>query len=140
MGQIDKHRSAHEAFNSRDWDGVIRDFGPDAEYTDHPRGVTTKDAQQFVEYLKAGWCTAFSDAEVANVRYSDAGDKSIAQFEGRGTNDGALGPMPATGRTMNMPFCETLTYGPDGKVVSGELYYDQVTMLTQLGHMQPPPG
>jgi Ketosteroid isomerase-related protein len=140
MGNSDKHRDAHEAFNRRDWDGVIRDFAADAEYIDHPRGMTTKSAQQFVDYLKGGWTSAFSDATVTNGRYIETADRSIAQFDGTGTNDGPLGPMPATGKSMNMPFCEIMTYGADGVIVRGELYYDQVSMLVQLGHMPPPEG
>ncbi|MDQ4115645.1 MAG: ester cyclase [Actinomycetota bacterium] len=140
MSNVDKHRDAHEAFNRRDWDGVIRDFAADAEYLDHPRGLTVKGAAQFVDYLRSGWVTAFSDAAVTDVRYTDAAERSIAQFAGTGTNDGALGPMPATGRSMNMPFCEIMTYGSDGRIVRGELYYDQVSMLVQLGHMPPPQG
>lgn len=102
--------------------------------------MTTKSAQQFVDYLRGGWTTAFSDATVTNVRYAETADRSIAQFDGTGTNDGPLGPMPATGKSMNMPFCEIMTYGGDGMIVSGELYYDQVSMLVQLGHMPPPEG
>lgn len=48
--------------------------------------------------------------------------------------------MPASGRSMNMPFCEVLAYGADGRVTRAELYYDLVTMLVQLGHMPPPEG
>ena len=138
MGNIDKHRQAHEAFNRRDWNGVVRDLAPDIEYTDHPRSTTTKNPQEFVDYLTGGWVTAFSDATVSNARYAEGGDQTIAQFDGTGTNDGPLGPMPATGKTMNMPFCEVMTYDSDGRIVRGELYYDQVTMLVQLGHMPPP--
>jgi steroid delta-isomerase-like uncharacterized protein len=137
MGNIDKHRLAHEAFNRRDWEGVVRDMAPDAEYTDHPRSATTKNAQQFVDYLRGGWTAVFSDAAVTNARYTEGGDRTIAQFDGAGTNDGAVGALPATGKTMNMPFCEVMTYDADGRIVMGELYYDQVTMLVQLGHMPP---
>jgi hypothetical protein len=38
-----------------------------------------------------------------------------------------------------MRFCEIREYDTDGKAVRGQLFYDQVTMLVQLGHM-PPPG
>lgn len=38
-----------------------------------------------------------------------------------------------------MPICEIFTYDA-GKAVRGELYYDQVTLLVQLGHMPPPEG
>ena len=138
MANIDKHRQAHEAFNRRDWDGLVRDLAPDVEYTDHPRGTTTKNPQEFVDYLTGGWVTGFPDAKVSNALYTEGGDRTIAQFDGTGTNNGPVGPMPATGQTMNMPFCEVMTYDADGKIVRGELYYDQVTMLVQLGHMPPP--
>ena len=47
---------------------------------------------------------------------------------------------PATGKPMNMPFCEVMTYDADGKIVRGELFYDQAMMLVKLGHMPPPPN
>lgn len=140
MSTVDTHRDAHQAFNRRDWDAVIRDMAPDVEYVDHPRGMTVKGAAQFVDYLRSGWVTAFSDAAVTNVRYTEAPQRSVAQFDGTGTNDGALGPLPATGRAMNMPFCEVMGYDGGGRIVRGELYYDQVSMLVQLGHMPPPEG
>jgi hypothetical protein len=52
MSNADKYRKAHEAFNHRDWAGVVQDFAADAEYTDQARGVTLKGPQEFVEYLK----------------------------------------------------------------------------------------
>ncbi|MFN2494401.1 MAG: ester cyclase [Pseudonocardiaceae bacterium] len=140
MNNVDKYRAAHEAFNSRDWTAVVQDFAPDAEYTDQARGVTLKGPQEFVDYLQANWVAAFSDAAVTEVGYLDAGTHVIAQFTGAGTNDGPLGPMPPTGRRMVQPFCEIMRFNSVGQIVSGCLYYDQVTMLIQLGHMESPPA
>ncbi len=39
-----------------------------------------------------------------------------------------------------MQFCEIREYGADGRAVRGELFYDQVTMLVQLGQMPLPEG
>ena len=39
---------------------------------------------------------------------TDAGDTVVAEFTGRGVNDGPLGPLPASGKQMNHPFCEIL--------------------------------
>ena len=39
-----------------------------------------------------------------------------------------------------MRFREIREYDADGKAVRGELFYDQVTMLVQLGHMPPTEG
>jgi len=61
-----------------------------------------------------------------------------SQFTGVGTQDAALGPLPASGKRMTMQFCEVMHFNGSGQIVRGELYYDQVTMMVQLGHMPAP--
>ena len=56
----------------------------------------------------------------------------------RGTNDGPLGPFPATGKEWTLPICEMWHFDADGRVVGGEIYYDQVSLLTQLGLLLEP--
>jgi steroid delta-isomerase-like uncharacterized protein len=138
MSNVDTHRTAHENFNRRDYEAVARPFREDAHYTDHPRNITTKSPVEFVDWLK-GWVEAFSDAKVDEVRYIDGGDHTVAIFQGRGTNDGPLGPLPASGRRMDMPYCEVLRYDSEGRITAGEIFYDTATMMVQLGHMEPPP-
>jgi hypothetical protein len=45
--------------------------------------------------------------------------------------------MKPTGRKMSLPFCEICHFDKQGRIVSGSCYYDQYTLLTQLGHIQP---
>jgi hypothetical protein len=52
---------------------------------------------------------------------------------GRGTNDGPLGPLPATGREVILPYCEVYHFNAAGKVIAGECYWDQLGLLRQLG-------
>ena len=108
------------------------------EYEDHPRGVTMKDSSEFIGWLKE-WASMMSDAEAAEADYIDGGSYSIARFTGRGTTDGAFGPFPASGKRLSMPFCEVMHWNDDGQCDHGEIYYDQMTMMVQLGHADPPP-
>ena len=140
MSNIDKYRSAHQAFNRRDWTGLVQNFAADFEYTDQARGVTLKGPHEFVDYLRTNWVAAFSDAAITEVDYIEAASHLVVHFTGTGTNDGAFGPMPRTGRRIATPFCETMRFNAAGQIVSGSLYYDQVTILVQLGHMEPPPA
>lgn len=140
MSNVDKYRSAHEAFNRRDWTALIQDFAVDAKYTDQARGVTLKSPQELVDYLRTNWVGAFSDAAITEIGYVDAGNHVIAQFTGVGNNDGAFGPMPRTGRRVSTQFCEIVRFNAAGQIISGSLYYDQVTILVQLGHMEVPPA
>ena len=140
MSNVDKYRSAHQAFNRRDWTALIQNLAADANYTDQARGVTLKDPQELVDYLRANWVAAFSDAAITEASYIDAGKQVIAQFTAAGTNDGAFGPMPRTGRRVSTQFCEIMRFNAAGQIISGSLYYDLVTILVQLGHMEVPPA
>jgi hypothetical protein len=45
--------------------------------------------------------------------------------------------MKPTGRKMSLPFCEICHFDKQGGPESGSCYYDQYTLLTQLGYIQP---
>jgi len=87
-----------------------------------------------------GGVAAFSDARIKDARVIDGGDATVLLFTGTGTNDGPLGPLPATDRTVNLPFCEVRYWDADGRTTRAEWFYDQMSMLVQLGHMQPSEG
>lgn len=137
MGHSDTHRELHDLFIAKDFDAVDAHIAPSFSYEDHPRGLTVGSAAEFKDWMR-GWFEAFSDARPDEPRYFDGAGFSLALFQGRGINDGPLGDLPPTNRRMDLPFAEFLTYDADGKVTGGELFYDQMSMLTQLGHMPAP--
>lgn len=132
MASSDIHRELHDLFNRRDFEALRRRIRADAVYVDHPRAISVKGPEEFVSWLQ-GWTTAMSDARCDDARYLDAGDSSVACFVGRGRNDGQLGPFPASNQQLAFDLCEILTYDDGGMVTGGELYYDQATILTQMG-------
>ena len=129
-------RAAHESWNKRDFAGVVSNAVNGLAYTDHGRNITLNTRDKFREWTE-GWAKAFSDGRITNSQYIDAGDVVVAQFTAEGTNDGPLGSLKPTGRKMSLAFCEICHFDMDGRMVSGGCYYDQYTLLTQLGHIQP---
>jgi ketosteroid isomerase-like protein len=129
-------RAAHESWNKRDFAGVINNAAEGLSYTDHGRNTMLNTREKFGKWTE-GWATAFSDGRITNPQYIDAGDIVVAQFTVEGTNNGPLGSMKPTGRKMSLPFCEICHFDKQGRIVSGGCYYDQYTLLTQLGHIQP---
>ena len=129
-------RAAHESWNKRDFAGVVSNAVKGLAYSDHGRNITLNTRDKFREWTE-GWAKAFSDGRITNPQYIDAGDVVVAQFTVEGTNDGPLGSMKPTGRKMSLPFCEICHFDKQGRIVSGGCYYDQYTLLTQLGHIQP---
>jgi SnoaL-like polyketide cyclase len=139
VGHSDTHRTLHRFFNERQFDAMREHLAPEFTYEDLPRQLVVKSTDEFIDYLTQGWATSFSDAEVASVEYLEGAESSVAVFHGRGTNDGLLADFPPTGRPMDVVFTEAMTFGSDGRAVSGRLNYDQLTLLVQLG-LIPAPG
>jgi steroid delta-isomerase-like uncharacterized protein len=137
---VDTHRAGHEAFNRRDFAAMTSRYADRIAWTDHAQGRTFTTPQEFREDFLAGWVGASSDIRIADPRYLDAGQTAVCTFTVVGTHDGPLGPLPPTGRRFALALCELWHFDPSGRVVGGDLYYDQVSLLTQLGLMPQPSG
>jgi predicted ester cyclase len=134
---VEMIRSAHESWNKRDFPGVVKNAAEGLVYTDNARAVTFNSRDKFREWTEE-WAKAFPDGLITNAEYIDAGDIVIAQFTVVGTNNGSLGSMKPTGRKMSLPFCEICHFDKRGRTVSGGCYYDQYTLMTQLGQIPLP--
>jgi steroid delta-isomerase-like uncharacterized protein len=135
---VETVRQAHESWNKRDFAGVIRNTADNVVYTDHARNLTLNGQAKFRSWVE-DWAKFFSDGRISNPEYIDAGDVVITQFTAVGTNDGPLGSLKPTGRRVSLPFCEVAHFDRQGRMVSAGIYYDQHTLLTQLGYAQPLP-
>ena len=135
---VETYRAGHEAFNRRDFDAMAKEYAERIRWIDQARGITYRTPQEFKKDFLEGWVQASSDCQVTDARYTDAGEMVVARFTARGTNDGPLGPFPATGKEWALSICEMWDFDADGRVVGGEIYYDQASLLTQLGLLPEP--
>jgi steroid delta-isomerase-like uncharacterized protein len=135
---VEIHRTGHEAFNQRDFESMTKHYADTISWTDHSQGRTFRTPAQFRADFLPGWVTASNDIRITGPRYLDAGDTVVSTFTVVGTHDGPLGALPATGKQFALELCEMWHFDPAGRVVGGDLYYDQVSLLTQLGLMPQP--
>ena len=132
---VETYRAGHEAFNQRDFEAMTSCYADSIAWTDHSQGRTFSTPREFKDDFLAGWVASSSDIRITGPRYIDAGLTALCTFTVRGTHDGPLGPFPATGKKFALPLCEMWHFDSGGRVVGGDLYYDQVSLLTQLGLM-----
>ena len=135
---VEAHRAGHEAFNQRDFEAMTKHYADSIAWTDHAQGRTFRTRQEFRDDFLPGWVQTSADIRVTDPRYFDAGQAVVCTFTVVGTHDGPLGPFPATGKPFALPLCELWHFDADGRVVGGDLYYDQVSLLTQLGLLPQP--
>ena len=135
---MDAYRVGHESFNRRDFAAMTSRYADTITWTDHAQGRTFRTPQEFRDDFLASWLRASSDIRITDPRYTDAGQTVVSQFTAVGTQDGPLGPVPATGERFALALCEMWHFDPTGRVVGGDLYYDQLSLLIQLGVMPQP--
>lgn len=136
---VDNLRSAHESWNRRNFEGVTRDVADNVHYVDRARNEVYSSKQNFRQMVEE-WAHSLPDGKLVNPQYIDAGNTVISQFTIEGTNTAPFAGLPATGRRVSLPMCEIVRCDQNGRVISADLYYDQYTMLVQLGHIQPTPA
>ena len=132
-------QSLYEAWEKRDFEAFEDCLADGVSFNDTSRGQVVK-GKAAVRDWYASWATACPDS-VAGATVVAASDDT-AVFEGvyAGTNTGAFGPFPATGRSVSLPWTNVLRFDSHGRIIGGSAYYDQLTVMTQLGHMEPPVG
>ena len=114
----------------------------DVETVVHPEVAVTV---PFGEFQTAAEWTAllrqFADAMPDGAHHLsdliDGGDRIAAWGTWTGTHTGPLatpgGPVPATGRRVEQPFCVLVSVGEDGRLTRVRVYLDRLAMLVQLG-------
>jgi hypothetical protein len=132
---VETYRAGHTAFNERDFVAMVKDYADSINWTDRARGLTFTTPEKFKTEFLAGWVEASSDIRITAPRYIDAGSTVLSTFTVVGTHDGQLGPFPATRNKFALSLCEMWHFDSSGRVVGGDLYYDQVSLLMQLGLM-----
>jgi steroid delta-isomerase-like uncharacterized protein len=123
------------AFNAHDFDAFAAVLADDVRF-EAPGGARLSGKQACVEFYR-GWIGAFPDAQVEVDAVHHVDDRLIVE-EGTftGTHDGALrtpgGDIPATGRSVSIPYIHVLRFR-EGKHVFFGLMFDRLQMLEQLG-------
>jgi ketosteroid isomerase-like protein len=133
---LDAAGQYYELFAAGDFEGATDCFDPDCITVTPAGAMGTTDHEQFGRAFKA----ALPDAHMVVDRAIEL-DDSVAiegRFEGRHTADLVTpqGTIPASGANLDMPFADFFRVR-GGRIVEHRVYWDQMTMTTQLGALPP---
>ena len=117
---------------------VLSSHTDDYVCEDVARGVVVRGIANFIAFLKE-FFSAFTDYNVEVISSFASGDRACIEYTWTGTHTGNLPGLPATGKSVSLRTVEVWELR-EGKISKASMYYDQVTMLQQLGVMPPPPG
>lgn len=124
-----------DAINAHDAQAIGTLFAADGVFTE-PAGEF-RGREEIVRYWER-FFEAFPDLEVHDDFTAESGDTAINEWSAAGTNTGPLetpdGSIRATGKRVTILGCDALTVR-DGLIRTHRGYWDQLTLLTQLGLM-----
>jgi len=96
---------------------------------------TVKGLENFLSRIK-GFKQSFPDLQFDLRTIAETGDIVMVEGLFTGTNTGPMsgpgGTVPATGKTVRLPFVDVWKIS-NGQISENRIYYDQVTFLGQLG-------
>lgn len=131
MKAFDAVQTYFDAWNAHSPDAILKSLATHGSYSD-PCGGENLSGEGLKNYTRAIF-TAFPDLHLVMTSTThDGANKFTVEWLGKGTHKGPLLGSPATGRTFNwlgVDLIEVL----DGKVSSVKGYFDQLTLLKQLG-------
>jgi steroid delta-isomerase-like uncharacterized protein len=124
------HVEMLECVNKRDLARFRELLHPDYTYTGAD-GVEHEGPDAGVGVVET-FTTAFPDLILNLNQHHSCGEVSVIEFTARGTHHAALEAIPPTGKSIEVVVCDVVEVR-DGKVYREREYFDQMTMMQQLG-------
>ena len=132
-------RSMAEAINARNLEALDKLVSPDVvRHSAATPGVMVSNLAEFKTFLETDFETVPDSVQTIDLIF--ANDEYVAmKATYAGTQEGPMGPFPACGKKLTLPFIGILRI-ENGKVAEIWVEWDNLSALAQLGHMEPPAG
>jgi ketosteroid isomerase-like protein/predicted ester cyclase/quercetin dioxygenase-like cupin family protein len=132
-------RKMIDAINARDFDALDEVIAADLRrHCAATPDVDVRSLADFKAFLRRDFA-ALPDARMETDIMMTEGDKVALRAAYRGTQTGQMGPFPPSNRTVEIPFLSILRI-ENGKIAEMWVEWDNVAVLTQLGHMRSMPS
>jgi steroid delta-isomerase-like uncharacterized protein len=130
-------RSMTEAINQRNLDALDELVAADVRrHCAATPGVVVGNLEEFKAFLRSDFATV-PDSTQEIQQIFGSGDRVATRAIYRGTQTGPMGPFPASGKPLELPFLAILRIEED-KVAEIWVEWDNLAALGQLGFWPPP--
>lgn len=126
-------RTLIEAVNTRDYDLLDEIVAPDfVRHCQATPDARVRSLADMKEYLRKD-AEVFPDSRVTAETIIAEGDMVAGYLTFSGTQQGPIGPFPATGKKMELVYLSMMRFEA-GKIVEMWVEWDNLAILRQLGH------
>ncbi len=130
-------RQMVDAVNNRDYEIMDELFVPNfVRHCQATPDINIQSLEEMKEFLK-GDLKVFPNSHIDIEMLIAEGDLVAGLFTFAATQEGAMGPFPATGKKVDLKYLGILRF-EEGKIAEMWVEWDNMAFLTQLGHFPPP--
>lgn len=130
-------RAMTDAINARDLDALDDLLAEDmVRHSQATPGVEVGSREDFKAFLRVDFATV-PDSEIECPNVIAEGDLVATWCTYEGTQEGPMGPFPPSGKRLSLDMATFLRF-EDGKIAEMWTIWDNLTGLTQLGHVPAP--
>lgn len=126
----------NEALNRHDVGAIVESYAPYAvmQYGDSQEPIRGLES---IGHRWAAMLRAFPDITSKVLRVFESGDSVVTEYSWTGTNTGVLevpwGIIAATGKKVTMEGVCCIRRNAEGKIVEDKVYFDSLSLFSQLG-------
>jgi len=125
------------AINARNLGALDEYVAPDViRHSAATAGVVVTNLSEFKAFLETDFATVSDSVQKIDVIFG-GGEYVAVRARYTGTQDGPMGPFPASGKKLELPYNGILRF-ENSKIVEIWVEWDNLFALTQLGHYPPP--
>lgn len=125
-----------DAMNTHQWDALDELLAPDVvRHCQATPQLNIRSCEQFKAFMRQDSLT-FPDSRQTITRIVVEGDWVATWWTYEGTQLGAMGPFPASGRRVNFEFAVMMRMA-QGRIAEWWVTWDNLSILAQLGHWPP---
>lgn len=130
-------RAMVEAVNARDLDRLDGLIAADVvRHSQSTPGVEVRSLADFKAFLRSDFASVPDSEITCPIVVADAGHVATwCRYEG--TQEGPFGPYPPSGKRLSLDFASVMRM-EGGEIAEMWVVWDNLTALTQLGHIEPP--
>lgn len=123
---------ANQGWNDRDITGFLANLSDDFVRTENGKTVVNNKGE--MEPVMNMFFTAFPDMKLTISNTTIGSSTTVNEWSATGTHNGTFGDIPATGKTVTFAGSSTITYNDEGLISREDVYFDMLSLMTQLGY------
>lgn len=137
-----RNENSLDAFIDKGWNekdlSIVSNYFSDVFIRNVNNVKLASDRKELAAHMQV-YFTGFPDLKIEINDIISEGDQIYLSWTLNGTNTGQFGDLSATGKKIKISGMSLIHFNEEGKIIHEEVFYNELSLLQQMGHTLNPP-